>query len=87
MPNEKLTINSSSFIGNDKPDSIRQMRYFHNLYGIYKINNKWAVRAGFDLGAEQNIREVIYNIWYTLVLIAKYSPTEKLSIAARVNII
>lgn len=84
MPNEKLTINSSSFIGNDKPDSIRQMRYFHNLYGIYKINNKWAVRAGFDLGAEQKYKgSNSYNIWYTPVLIAKYSPTEKLSIAAR----
>lgn len=84
MPNEKLTINSSSFIGNDKPDSIRQMRYFYNLYGIYKINNKWAVRAGFDLGAEQKYKgSNSYNIWYTPVLIAKYSPTEKLSIAAR----
>ncbi|MFC4686787.1 porin [Epilithonimonas pallida] len=84
MPNEKLTINTSSFIGNDKPDSIRQMRYFHNLYGIYKINNKWAVRAGFDLGAEQKYKgSNSYNIWYTPVLIAKYSPTEKLSIAAR----
>lgn len=84
MANEKLTINSSSFIGNDKPDSIRQMRYFHNLYGIYKINNKWAVRAGFDLGAEQKYKgSNSYNIWYTPILIAKYSPTEKLSIAAR----
>lgn len=83
-PNEKLTINSSSFIGNDKPDSIRQMRYFHNLYGIYKISNKWAVRAVFDIGAEQkNKGSDAYNIWYTPVLIAKFSPTEKINIAAR----
>lgn len=83
-PNEKLTINSSSFIGNDKPDSIRQMRYFHNLYGIYKINNHWAVRAGFDLGAEQKFKgSDSYNIWYTPVLITKYSPNEKITIAAR----
>ncbi|UFH33177.1 porin [Chryseobacterium sp. C-71] len=83
-PNEKLTLNSSSFIGNDRPDSIRQMRYFHNLYGIYKINKQWAVRAGFDIGAEQKTKgSDSYNIWYTPVLIAKYSPTEKFSIAAR----
>ena len=83
-PNEKLTFNSSSFIGNDKPDSIRQMRYFHNLYGIYKINNRWAIRAGFDLGADQKFKgSNAYNIWYTPVLIAKYSPTGKISIAAR----
>lgn len=30
-PNDKITLNSSSFIGNDKPDAQKQMRYFHNL--------------------------------------------------------
>src|SRR5690606_24702719 len=30
-PSEKITLNSSSFIGNDKPDEAKQMRYFHNL--------------------------------------------------------
>lgn len=83
-PNEKLTFNSGSFIGNDKPDSIRQMRYFHNLYGIYQINKKIGITAGFDIGAEQKVKgSEQYNIWYTPVLIAKYSPTEKFSITAR----
>lgn len=35
---DKITLNSSSFIGNDKPDSSRQMRYFHNFYGIFKLS-------------------------------------------------
>ncbi len=84
IPNEKLTINSSSFIGNDKPDSIRQMRYFHNLYGIYKINKQWAVRAGFDIGAEQKSKgSEAYNLWYAPVLIAQFSPTEKFRIGMR----
>lgn len=52
-PNDKITLNSSSFIGNDKPDVQKQMRYFHNLYGIFQVNNKWALVAGFDIGAEQ----------------------------------
>ncbi|MCY0968606.1 porin [Chryseobacterium wangxinyae] len=83
-PNEKLTINSSSFVGNDKPDSIRQMRYFHNLYGIYQISKKIGITAGFDIGAEQKSKgSEQYNIWYTPVLIARYSPTEKFSITAR----
>lgn len=83
-PNEKLTINSSSFIGNDKPDSIRQMRYFHNLYAVYQINKKFGVTAGFDIGAEQKAKgSEQYNIWYTPVLIAKYNATEKLSFTAR----
>ncbi|MCX8534188.1 porin [Chryseobacterium luquanense] len=83
-PNEKLTINSSSFIGNDKPDSIRQMRYFHNLYAVYQINKKFGVTAGFDIGAEQKEKgSEQYDIWYTPVLIAKYNATEKLSFTAR----
>ena len=83
-PNEKLTINSSSFIGNDKPDSIRQMRYFHNLYAVYQFNKKIWLTAGFDIGAEQKTKESDqYNIWYTPVLILKYNVTNKLSFKAR----
>lgn len=83
-PNEKLTINSSSFIGNDKPDSIRQMRYFHNLYAVYQISKKLGVTAGFDIGAEQKAKgSDQYNIWYTQVLIAKFTATDKLSFTAR----
>ncbi|MCD0457463.1 porin [Chryseobacterium sp. LC2016-27] len=83
-PNEKLTINSSSFIGNDKPDSIRQMRYFHNLYAVYQINKKFWLTAGFDIGAEQKAKgSDQYTIWYTPVLIAKYNATDKLSFTAR----
>ncbi|WP_027382012.1 porin [Epilithonimonas caeni] len=83
-PNEKITLNSSSFIGNDKPDSIRQMRYFHNLYGSFQISKKLALITGFDIGAEQKAKgSDQYNIWYSPVIIAKYSPTEKLSFAIR----
>jgi len=83
-PNEKLTINSSSFIGNDKPDSIRQMRYFHNLYAVYQVNKKLSITAGFDVGAEQKAKgSGQYNVWYTPVLIAKYNFTDKLSFTAR----
>lgn len=83
-PNDKITLNSSSFIGNDKPDTQKQMRYFHNLYGIFQVNSKWALVAGFDIGAEQKEKgSEQYNVWYSPVVVGKYSPTEKLSFAAR----
>lgn len=83
-PNAKLTLNSGSFIGNDKPDSIRQMRYFHNLYAIYQINEKFGITAGFDIGAEQKAKgSNDYNTWYTPVLVAKYNATDKFSLTAR----
>ena len=83
-PTEKITLNSSSFIGNDKPDSIKQMRYFHNLYGIFQISKKLALTTGFDIGAEQKMKgSEQYNVWFSPVIIAKYAVTDKLSFAAR----
>ncbi|WP_086949098.1 porin [Sphingobacterium sp. JB170] len=83
-PSEKVTLNSSSFIGNDFPDDERRMRYFHNLYGQFEIDSQFALIAGFDIGAQQKEKSSSdYDTWYTPVLIAKYSPTDKLNIAAR----
>ncbi|QNL52179.1 porin [Olivibacter sp. SDN3] len=83
-PNSKITLNSSSFVGSDKPDSTRQMRYFHNFYGQFQLHEKFALIAGFDIGAEQKAKgSDSYNVWYSPVLIVKYSPAEKHSIAVR----
>jgi hypothetical protein len=83
-PTSRILINSSSFIGTDKPDSIRQVRYFHNLYAIFNATDKFGVTLGFDIGAEQKSkRSADYNLWYTPVLILRYAPIEKLALAAR----
>lgn len=83
-PNEKITLNSSSFIGSDQADSRRQMRYFHDLYGQFQLHEKFGLSVGFDIGAQQTSKgSSKYNIWYTPIVIMKYSPTNKFSIAAR----
>ena len=83
-PDSKITLNSSSFIGNDKPDSIRQMRYFHNFYGQFQLHEKFALIAGFDIGAEQEAKgSSDYNTWYSPVLIVQFSPHAKHNFAAR----
>ncbi|MEG1026286.1 MAG: porin [Flavobacterium sp.] len=83
-PNAKFTINSSSFIGNDKADSVCQMRYFHNFYAIYQVNEKFGITAGLDIGIEQKEKgSSNHNTWYTPVLIAKYSVTNKFSLTLR----
>ncbi len=83
-PTDKWTINSGSFIGSDKADSVRQMRYFHNLYAIYQMNEKLGITLGFDIGAEQKEKgSSTYNVWYTPVLIARYATTERFSLTAR----
>ncbi len=83
-PNSKITLNSSSFIGNDKPDSIKQMRYFHNFYGSFQLTNKLALTTGFDIGAEQKAKgSSTYNTWYSPILILKISRNAKNNIALR----
>lgn len=85
-PTSKITLNSSSFIGNDKPDSVKQMRYFHNFYGQFQVSDKFGITAGFDIGAEQKAKgSEQYNSWYSPVVIVKLSPNAKNNIAARVE--
>lgn len=83
-PSDKITLNSSSFIGNDQPDVNRLMRYFHNLYGQFEFNDNFALIAGFDIGVQQKAKgSSDYNTWYAPVLIAKYNVSNKLSFSAR----
>ncbi len=83
-PNASTIINYSTFIGTDKPDSTRQWRYFHNLYGIFNITSKFGITAGFDIGTEQKAKgSSNMNTWYSPVIIVKYVPNTKWTIAAR----
>lgn len=85
-PSAAVTLNSSSFIGNDKPDSLRQMRYFHNFYGIFQLSKKLAITAGFDLGFEQKFKgSKQYNTWYTPIVMAKIQADDKNSITTRLE--
>lgn len=83
-PNARITLNSSTFIGNDKPDSTRQMRYFHNLYGIFQLSNTVGITAGLDAGMEQKAKgSSRMNYWYSPVLIVKINTSSKTALALR----
>lgn len=83
-PTSTTTINYSTFIGTDKPDSMRLMRYFHNLYTIFNLTSKIGVTAGLDLGIEQRSKgSSELNTWYSPVLIMKYTLSENWSMVAR----
>ncbi|HNR07690.1 MAG TPA: porin [Saprospiraceae bacterium] len=85
-PSPAITLNSSSFIGSDKPDQVRQLRFFHNFYGIFQVNDRMAFTTGFDFGAEESaIGNGEYNTWYAPVLLLKWSPGPKWNLAARLE--
>jgi hypothetical protein len=83
-PSSKITLNSSSFVGSDKPDTVRQMRYFHNFYGIFEVTDKIGLTIGFDFGAEQKSKgSSEYNNWYTPIVIVKVALNDQINVSAR----
>ncbi|MDQ1805757.1 porin [Chryseobacterium sp. CKR4-1] len=85
-PNDKITLNSSSFIGNDKPKDDKRMRYFHDLHGIFQVTEKFSTVIGFDIGAEQKSKgSEQYNIWYTPNVLMKYQLDNKWTLGGRLE--
>ncbi|GAB0155209.1 porin [Chryseobacterium sp. Alg-005] len=83
-PNDKITLNSSSFIGNDKPKDEKRMRYFHDLYANFQLTDQFSTLFGFDIGAEQKSKgSESYNIWYSPNVLMKYQFNEKWALAGR----
>ena len=83
-PTSKISFNSSSFIGNDKADNVRQKRYFHDFYGQFELTSKVKLIAGFDMGWEQDEPQSnAYNKWYGASAMAQFMATDKLNLAVR----
>ncbi len=83
-PNQRITLNSSSFIGDDFPETQRRMRFFHNFYGIFQLNERLGITTGFDIGFEQkSTGSSTYDIWYSPVIILRAGLTKKLDLVAR----
>ncbi len=84
-PNNRVTLNSSSFIGNDKSDRDRQMRYFHDFYGIFTLDEQWSLITAFDIGAEQKPAGEGggYNVWLAPAVLVKYQYSPQFSMTGR----
>lgn len=83
-PNSKITLNWSTYAGNEQPDSLITWRYFNNIYGQFQITEKFGIIAGFDIGIQQVKKDTsAFNNWYSPVLILQYKPSSKIRIAAR----
>lgn len=83
-PTGAVTLNSSSFFGNDKPDSVSLNRIYHNFYGIFQISDRFGLTLGFDTGWEENPRAgEDMNFWYTPVVIGRFTLNDRLALALR----
>lgn len=83
-PSDKVTLNYSTFLGTDKPDSARLFRIYHNLYAIFQFNDKIGFTAGFDIGTEQVGKgSSDKNTWYAPIGILRFTPNSNWAIAIR----
>ncbi len=83
-PSKHVTLNYSTFLGSDRPDSTRQTRIFHNLYGIFHITDRLGATIGFDYGIEQQYKgSTAWNNWMGGALILQYKTGRKTAVALR----
>jgi hypothetical protein len=83
-PSDTFLFNYSTFIGNDKLDDAEQWRYFHDFYAIVQLTPKFGVTVGFDIGQEEKpTGEDGFNVWWTPIIIVRYSISDKVNLAAR----
>jgi len=83
-PTGKITVNYSNYLGTEGADSVRVNRFYHNVYGIFQLTDKFGLTLGFDYGTQQKAKgsndknEVI-----SPVAIAQYKFAAKWAIAGR----
>lgn len=83
-PRSTITLNWSTYAGNENPDSTMQWRYFNNFYGQFQLTEKFGVIAGIDVGVQQMKKDTnTYSNWYSPVLILQYKLTDKFRLAIR----
>ena len=90
-PSPKLTLNWSTFIGSDRPDSLSQGRFFNNFYAIINPTGKFGLTLGFDIGsdrkpviADRRVGSGSY-VWYSPVVIARLATSDKSYLAGRIE--
>ncbi|GAB2516058.1 porin [Spirosoma aerophilum] len=91
-PNASLTLNWSTFIGSDRPDSLKQTRFFNNFYAIINPTRTVSAMLGFDIGADRKPVGADGRrtgtgsyVWYSPVAIVRYSASDAIKLAGRVD--
>ena len=83
-PSASLSLNWSTYVGNEQPDINKKWRYFNDFFATFKVTEKTSLIAGFDIGAQQSAKgSSDYDVWYNPSAVIQYKPTDKIQLAAR----
>jgi hypothetical protein len=88
-PTKKFSIYSCGFAGNEKADTAKQYRVFHDLNFNFSPSDKFTFIGAFDVGMEQKAEGDTtsgdWNLWHGASLQAKIAPWKKVSIGLRLE--
>lgn len=80
QPNENLLFNSSSYIGNEGPDSLR---FFHDFYMQVQVHEQVKLLALFDYGMQKQAHSSNTLNWWTTGLQLQYAISDRYRLNAR----
>jgi hypothetical protein len=85
-PSPKITVNYSNYLGTEGADSVRVKRFYHNVYGIFQMTDKFGLTLGFDYGTQQKAKgNSDKNEVLSPVAIARYTINSQWALAGRVE--
>lgn len=81
-PNSNITLNWSSYLGDERPDNQIVKRFFNNFYGIFNLTPKLGLITGFDIGIQEIDNEET-GTWIAPIAILRYNINDQFAIAGR----
>lgn len=85
-PTDKITVNYSNYLGTEGADSVRTTRFYHNLYGIFQLDQHFGLTLGMDYGTQQKEKgKSAKNEVFAPVAIAQYRLNSNWALAGRVE--
>lgn len=83
-PGDKLTLNYSTFLGSDDPDTARRWRFFHDLYAVWQPTARTGLIVALDYGWQQRAKNLSrQSAWFTPVGIFRLAFNENWATAVR----
>jgi hypothetical protein len=85
-PNNAVTLNWSTFIGNEAPDTASsQVRVFNHFYGLATLRGRVEAGVAIDLGLQKRPSRGAYASWYAATLLARFTVSPSVRVGGRVE--
>jgi hypothetical protein len=88
-PSSAVTVNWSTYVGNDAPDSVAaQMRVFNNFYAQLALSDRLSLAVLADVGVQNFAAShplAGNRVWWTAAVLGRYALSDRLAVAARLE--